>query len=85
MSKNSSKCSYNWYIQFTLVLGPLIKNLGDSKKQVREISQTLILQLMEDCVGNPQLLLDRLMDACIDRNWRMKEEVLICLVRTLQR
>ncbi|XP_019629932.1 PREDICTED: CLIP-associating protein 1-B-like isoform X4 [Branchiostoma belcheri] len=64
------------------VLPPLIDRLGDSKDQVREQAQELILRLMEP-VSSPQYVFERMMGAFGHRNFRVREEVLICLVATI--
>ena len=66
------------------VFPPLKERLGDAKEQVREQGQQLIQQIFQNVVGSPQNFLDKLMDVClIHKNWRVKEQGLLCLSRTL--
>lgn len=66
------------------VFPPLKEKLGDSKDQVREQAQHLIQTLMTDCVSSPQVFLDKLLESCLlHKNWRVKEQGLLCLSRTL--
>ena len=64
---------------------PLLKErLGDAKEQVREQGQQLIQQIFQNVVSSPQSFLDKLMDVClVHKNWRVKEQGLLCLSRTL--
>ena len=64
---------------------PLLKErLGDAKEQVREQGQQLIQQIFQNVVGSPQPFLDKLMESCLaHKNWRVKEQGLLCLSRTL--
>ena len=64
---------------------PLLKErLGDAKEQVREQGQQLIQQIFQNVVSSPQTFLDKLMDVClVHKNWRVKEQGLLCLSRTL--
>ncbi|XP_071448621.1 CLIP-associating protein 1 isoform X11 [Hetaerina americana] len=62
---------------------PLIADrLGDSKDQVREKSQHLILRVM-DCVLTPQQTFDRLMPCFSHKNGKVREEAMLCLQNTL--
>ncbi|XP_046398515.1 CLIP-associating protein 1 isoform X13 [Ischnura elegans] len=62
---------------------PLIADrLGDSKDQVRDKSQHLILRVM-DCVLTPQQTFDRLMPCFTHKNGKVREEAMICLQNTL--
>ena len=66
------------------VLPALRERLGDAKDQVREQAQHLIQTLLTDCVNSPQALLDKLLEPSLShKNWRVKEQGLICLTRTL--
>lgn len=66
------------------VFSPLKERLGDAKDGVRDQSQLLIQQLMREAVSSPQTFLERLMEACLShKNWRVKEQGLVCLARTL--
>lgn len=67
-----------------LVFPSLKERLGDAKDQVREQAQHLIQKIMVDCVSSPQLFLDKLLESClVHKNWRVKEQGLLCLSRTL--
>ena len=62
----------------------LRERLGDAKDQVREQAQLLIQLIMQNVVSAPQPILDRLLDSCFThKNWRVKEQGLMCLSRTL--
>ncbi|XP_064397669.1 CLIP-associating protein 1-B-like [Halichondria panicea] len=62
----------------------LREKLGDAKEQVREQAQTLIQQIQMDVVSAPQGFLDKLMETClVHKNWRVKEQGLLCVSRTL--
>ena len=66
------------------VFPALKERLGDAKEQVREQGQQLIQQILQNVVSSPQAFLDKLMDACLaHKNWRVKEQGLLCLSRTL--
>lgn len=66
------------------VLASLRERLGDAKDQVREQAQQLIQKLMTDCVSSPQGFLDKFLEPClVHKNWRVKEQGLLCLARTL--
>ena len=77
--------SYTFYCNlYTTVLPSLRESLGDAKDQVREQAQHLIQVIMTECVNSPQAFLDRLLEPClIHKNWRIKEQGLLCLSRTL--
>lgn len=69
------------YIQ--TVLPNVIDRLGDAKDTVREKSQLLILKLLERNVISPQNLLEKLIPCFCHKNAKIREEVLRCLVNTL--
>ena len=47
---------YGYHVHMTLVVIPMIKErLGDSKDQVREKTQLLLQQIMQDVVSSPQV------------------------------
>lgn len=67
-----------------IVFPNLRERLGDAKEQVREQAQTLTQQILQDVVSSPQLFLDKLLESCFShKNWRVKEQGLLCLSRTL--
>ncbi|XP_050313911.1 CLIP-associating protein 1-A isoform X2 [Anthonomus grandis grandis] len=65
------------------VLPAIIDRLGDSKDTVREKAQLLILKLLERNVLKPQTLFDKLASSFTHKNAKIREEVLRCLVNTL--
>ena len=78
------RCIVDLSLSVPPVFPPLKERLGDAKEQVREQGQQLIQQIFQNVVGSPQTFLDKLMDVClIHKNWRVKEQGLLCLSRTL--
>jgi len=69
------------YIQ--TVLPAIIDRLGDSKDTVREKAQLLILKLLERNVLTPQTLFEKLTPCFSHKNAKIREEVLRCLINTL--
>ncbi|KAJ8951226.1 hypothetical protein NQ318_010253 [Aromia moschata] len=65
------------------VLPNVVDRLGDAKDTVREKSQLLILKLLERNVLTPQTLIERLQPCFTHKNAKIREEVLRCLVNTL--
>ncbi|KAK9712512.1 CLASP N terminal [Popillia japonica] len=65
------------------VLPAVVDRLGDAKDTVREKAQLLILKILEREVLTPQILLDKLTPSFSHRNAKIREEVLRCLVNTL--
>uniref|UniRef100_A0A4W5RX11 Cytoplasmic linker associated protein 1 n=1 Tax=Hucho hucho TaxID=62062 RepID=A0A4W5RX11_9TELE len=68
--------------QIGTVLPSLIDRLGDSKDQVRDQDQALLLKIM-DQAANPQYVWDRMLGGFIHKNNRTRESVCICLIATL--
>lgn len=66
------------------VFSAAVDRLGDSKDQVREQAKAFLLKLMSD-VTTPQHVFEKLVPAFGHRNWRVREEVMVCLKETLQR
>ncbi|XP_030829292.1 CLIP-associating protein 1-A isoform X5 [Strongylocentrotus purpuratus] len=64
------------------VLPAALDRLGDSKEQVREHSQALIQKLMSPASA-PQFVFERLMKGFSHKGWRVREEVLLCLMQTI--
>lgn len=74
----------NFRIYLPTILPSLRERLGDAKDQVREQAQHLIQTLLTECVSSPQAFLDKLLEPCLGhKNWRVKEQGLLCLSRTL--
>ncbi|XP_030763288.1 CLIP-associating protein 1-B isoform X8 [Sitophilus oryzae] len=65
------------------VLPAILDRLGDAKDSVREKSQLFILKLLERNVLSPQTLFEKLSSGFTHKNARIREEVLRCLVNTL--
>ncbi|KRT85012.1 HEAT domain-containing protein, partial [Oryctes borbonicus] len=65
------------------VLPAVVDRLGDAKDTVREKAQLLILKILEREVLTPQNLLEKLTPSFSHRNAKIREEVLRCLVNTL--
>lgn len=73
---------FNWSV--FLVLPSLRERLGDAKDQVREQAQQIIQAILTECVSSPQAFLDKFLEPClVHKNWRVKEQGLLCLSRTL--
>ncbi|XP_049606266.1 CLIP-associating protein 2 isoform X5 [Syngnathus scovelli] len=64
------------------VLPALVDRLGDSKDQVRENSQALILRCMEQS-ASPMYVWERLVPAFKHKNFRSREGLCLCLSATL--
>ncbi|XP_067126755.1 CLIP-associating protein 1-like isoform X1 [Centruroides vittatus] len=75
------KENFRHYI--SIVFSAAVDRLGDSKDQVREQAKTFLLKLMSD-VASPQYIFEKLVPAFSHRNWRVREEVMICLKETLE-
>ncbi|CAG9813465.1 unnamed protein product [Phaedon cochleariae] len=69
------------YLQTVLPIA--LDRLGDAKDAVREKSQLLVLKLLERNVIAPQQLLEKLQPGFAHKNAKIREEVLRCLVNTL--
>lgn len=65
------------------VLPAVIDRLGDAKDTVREKAQLLILKLLERSVLSPSTLFEKLTPGFAHKNAKIREEVLRCLVNTL--
>nr|CAH7724241.1 unnamed protein product [Callosobruchus chinensis] len=65
------------------VLPHTVDRLGDAKDSVREKAQLLLLKLVERGALQPQQLLDKLRPHFQHKNAKVREEVLRCLVNTL--
>uniref|UniRef100_A0A3B4AV79 TOG domain-containing protein n=1 Tax=Periophthalmus magnuspinnatus TaxID=409849 RepID=A0A3B4AV79_9GOBI len=68
--------------QIGTVLPSLIDRLGDSKDQVRDQDQTLLLKIMEQA-ATPQYVWDRMLGGFKHKNNRTREGVCLCLIATL--
>nr|XP_046224022.1 CLIP-associating protein 1-B-like isoform X22 [Oncorhynchus gorbuscha] len=64
------------------VLPSLIDRLGDSKDQVRDQDQILLLKIMEQAT-TPQYVWDRMLGGFKHKNNRTREGVCLCLISTL--
>ncbi|XP_029567408.1 CLIP-associating protein 1a isoform X21 [Salmo trutta] len=64
------------------VLASLIDRLGDSKDQVRDQDQILLLKIMEQ-TASPQYVWDRMLGGFKHKNNRTREGVCLCLISTL--
>uniref|UniRef100_A0A671MH78 CLIP-associating protein 1-like n=1 Tax=Sinocyclocheilus anshuiensis TaxID=1608454 RepID=A0A671MH78_9TELE len=64
------------------VLPSLIDRLGDSKDQVRDQAQSLLLKAM-DQAASPQYVWDRMLAGFRHKNSRTREAVCFCLISTL--
>nr|CAI5847559.1 unnamed protein product [Callosobruchus analis] len=65
------------------VLPHTVDRLGDAKDSVREKAQLLLLKLVEKGALQPQQLLEKLRPHFQHKNAKVREEVLRCLVNTL--
>uniref|UniRef100_A0A671MH45 CLIP-associating protein 1-like n=1 Tax=Sinocyclocheilus anshuiensis TaxID=1608454 RepID=A0A671MH45_9TELE len=68
--------------QIGTVLPSLIDRLGDSKDQVRDQAQSLLLKAM-DQAASPQYVWDRMLAGFRHKNSRTREAVCFCLISTL--
>ncbi|XP_064471779.1 CLIP-associating protein 1-like isoform X2 [Ornithodoros turicata] len=59
------------------VMSAAIDRMGDGKDAVREQAKSLMMNLMQ--ISSPQYVLEKLMPAFSHKNFRVREEVLICL------
>ncbi|XP_022787283.1 CLIP-associating protein 1-A-like isoform X4 [Stylophora pistillata] len=64
------------------VVPAVVERLGDSKQQVRDSAQELLQKFMYP-VSTPQHVLEQLISAFGHKAWRVREEVLHCLITTL--
>ncbi|XP_027031303.1 CLIP-associating protein 2 isoform X42 [Tachysurus fulvidraco] len=64
------------------VVPALVDRLGDSKDQVRDQAQALILKLMEEA-ATPMYVWERLFPGFKHKNFRSREGLCLCLVATL--
>ncbi|MCJ8737341.1 hypothetical protein PDJAM_G00022870 [Pangasius djambal] len=68
--------------QIGTVLPSLTDRLGDTKDQVRDQAQALLLKIM-DQAANPQYVWDRMLGGFKHKNNRTREAVCFCLISTL--
>ncbi|XP_073732512.1 CLIP-associating protein 1 [Misgurnus anguillicaudatus] len=68
--------------QIGTVLPSLIDRLGDTKDQVRDQAQTLLLKMMDQS-ATPQYVWDRMLAGFKHKNSRTREAVCFCLISTL--
>ncbi|XP_043107649.1 CLIP-associating protein 1-B isoform X2 [Puntigrus tetrazona] len=68
--------------QIGTVLPSLMDRLGDSKDQVRDQAQSLLLKVM-DQAADPQYVWDRMLSGFRHKNSRTREAVCFCLISTL--
>ncbi|XP_052252616.1 CLIP-associating protein 1-like isoform X3 [Dreissena polymorpha] len=68
----------------TTVLPAIVDRLGDSKDQVRELAQQVLLKLMMPA-SNPQYVFERMMNTFTHKLWHVREGVLLCLQQTINR
>ncbi|XP_053408709.1 CLIP-associating protein 1-like isoform X4 [Mercenaria mercenaria] len=68
----------------TTVLTACVDRLGDSKEQVREQAQQLLLKLMMPA-STPQYVFERIMGTFNHKLWHVREGVLLCLQNTINR
>ncbi|BFZ06493.1 hypothetical protein BsWGS_09532 [Bradybaena similaris] len=74
----------NFKAHVTTVLPAVIDRLGDSKDQVRDMAQQLLLKLMMPA-STPQYVFDRLGPAFQHKLWHVKEGALVTLQNTINR
>ncbi|XP_072307586.1 CLIP-associating protein 1-B-like [Eucyclogobius newberryi] len=68
--------------QVATVLPSLMDRLGDTKDQVRDQDQALLLKIM-DQAANPQFVWERMMGGFKHKNSRTREGLCLCLIATL--
>ncbi|XP_068670477.1 CLIP-associating protein 1-A-like isoform X5 [Montipora foliosa] len=81
LHKIVDKLGTNFRSHLLPVVPSIIDRLGDSKQQVRDSSQELLQKFM--VVSSPQHVLEQLIPAFTHKAWRVREEVLQCLVTSL--
>ncbi|XP_078072683.1 CLIP-associating protein 2 isoform X3 [Mustelus asterias] len=67
---------------FGTVVPALVDRLGDTKDQVREQTQNLLVRIMDQAVS-PQYAWERLTSGFKHKNFRTREGVCLCLITTL--
>ncbi|XP_072427244.1 CLIP-associating protein 2 isoform X35 [Chiloscyllium punctatum] len=67
---------------FGTVVPALVDRLGDTKDQVREQTQNLLIRIMDHAVS-PQYAWERLTSGFKHKNFRTREGVCLCLITTL--
>ncbi|XP_027147196.1 CLIP-associating protein 1-A-like isoform X8 [Larimichthys crocea] len=77
-----SRLQERFRTQVGTVLPSLIDRLGDSKDQVRDQDQALLLKIM-DQAANPQYVWERMMGGFKHKNNRTREGLCLCLISTL--
>ncbi|XP_017770144.1 PREDICTED: CLIP-associating protein isoform X3 [Nicrophorus vespilloides] len=77
------RLGYDFRPYLQTVLPCVIDRLGDARDTVREKAQLLILKLLEREVITPQALLEKLTPGFTHKNAKIREEVLRCLVNTI--
>ncbi|XP_030265948.1 CLIP-associating protein 1-B-like isoform X19 [Sparus aurata] len=77
-----SRLQERFRTQVGTVLPSLIDRLGDSKDQVRDQDQALLLKIM-DQAANPQFVWERMMGGFKHKNNRTREGLCLCLISTL--
>ncbi|XP_037830444.1 CLIP-associating protein 1-A isoform X2 [Kryptolebias marmoratus] len=82
LSSLVSRLQDRFRTQVGTVLPSLIDRLGDSKDQVRDQDQALLLKIMDEA-ANPQFVWERMMGGFKHKNSRTREGLCLCLVSTL--
>nr|XP_054591334.1 CLIP-associating protein 1 isoform X16 [Nothobranchius furzeri] len=77
-----SRLQEKFRTQVGTVLPSLLDRLGDSKDQVRDQDQVLLLKIMDEA-ANPQFVWERMMGGFKHKNNRTREGLCMCLVSTL--
>lgn len=77
-----SRLQETFRTQVATVLPSLMDRLGDSKDQVRDQDQALLLKIM-DQAANPQFVWERMMGGFKHKNSRTREGLCLCLIATL--
>ena len=65
-------------------LSTVVDRLGDAKQQVREEAQGLLIKFISPC-SNPQYVFELLPNYFNHKNFRVREELMLCLVNTINR
>lgn len=68
----------------TGIISPVVDRLGDSKQVVRDQALNLIFKLISP-VSSPQFVFDLLGQSFNHKNWRVREVLMICLTKTINR
>eukprot|EP00795_Rhopilema_esculentum_P014391 gene14391-5442_t len=79
----AEKLGGNFKSSLNSVIPVIADRLGDSKSQVREQAHNVLMKLM-DPVSSPQMVFEFLNPKFSHKNWRVREELMICMVKAIE-